>query len=153
MTDLPISAANVSAYSNAFQKRGRAGETISAGQMVYRADINAPWLLASADAVTAAARHPAGLALNSAAIGQPLFVAASGDVDLGSVLIPGKAYYLSDTPGGIESFDDVEIGNSVCLIGIANSDSILAIDINAPDVARPGIGQPIGLLLILTRAA
>lgn len=153
MSDLLISAANVAAYSNAFQKRGRAGETIAAGQMVYRDHINAPWLLASADDVTAAAHYPAGLALNSAEIDQPLFVAASGDVGLGSVLVPGKTYYLSATPGGIHGFDDVEIGNSVCLIGIAKTSSVLTIDIKAPSVVRPGIGQPIGLLLILTRAA
>lgn len=134
MTDIVITAANCVADSAAARTSGSAGEAITAGQAVYKSSTTNKWMLADADSATAEARKAAGIALNGAALNQPLTVATSGDVTIGGTLVAGTAYYLSGTPGGICSVADVGAGEYVCLIGLAKSTSVLAIGIQYPGV-------------------
>ena len=46
------------------------------------------------------------------------------------------AYYLSDTPGGICPVADIGAGEYVCLIGLASSASVLALDIRYTGVSN-----------------
>lgn len=135
MTDISITAANVVAGSDAVQETGRAGETITAGQLVYRDATTGKYMKADSNSATAAARQARGVALNGASLNQPLVIQKSGDVTIGGTLTAGTAYYLSDTPGGICPLADVGSGEYVCLLGIAKSASVLALDIQFPNVA------------------
>lgn len=136
MANLSITAANVVAGSNAvIDRTGVAGEAIAAGQAVYRSSTTKKWLLADADSVTAEARHAVGIALNGAALDQPLSVVKGGDVTLGAVLAAGTAYYLSDDPGALCPLADVTGGDYICLLGLAKSAEVLALDIQFPNVA------------------
>lgn len=135
MADLTITAASVIAGSNAITEHGTAGAAITAGQLVYKDDATGKYLLADADSATAAARQPRGIALNTASDGQPMTIARSGDITLGSVLTAGTAYYLSATPGGIAPLADLAAGDYVCLLGLAKSATVLTLDIQFPDVA------------------
>ena len=138
MSDLSITPADVLAGTNTKIDRALAGETITAGQVVYKAAATGKYLKADNNSATAEARTPAGIALNGAAANQPLAVATGGDVTLGSVLTAGAAYYLSDTAGGIVPLTDVDTaGMYYVLLGLAKSATVLALNINAPGVAVP----------------
>jgi hypothetical protein len=135
MTDISITAANVVPGANSEKEHGIAGATIAQGQAVYKDSSTRKWLLADANSATAAARQAQGIALNGASLNQPITVHKSGDLTIGATLTAGTAYYLSDTPGGICPLADVGSGEYVCQIGLAKSTSVLAVDIQFPNVS------------------
>lgn len=134
MADITITPANVVAGASAGLAAGTAGETIVAGKAVYLASATKKWMLADSNSVTAEARKAGGIALNGAALNQPLGVQVSGDITIGATLTAGVAYYLSDTPGGICPVADVGAGEYVCLLGLAKSTSVLAVNVQFPNV-------------------
>jgi len=134
MADLTITAANVVAGANSVAKTGTAGETIAAGQPVYQSSTTKKWMRADSNSGTAEARRAMGIALNGAALNQPLAIHTSGDLTIGATLTAGTAYYLSDTAGGICPLADVGSGEAVCMLGIAKSAAVLAVGIQFPDV-------------------
>jgi hypothetical protein len=135
MANLTITAASVLADSASNRETGVAGEAVTAGQAVYLASATRKWMLADADSGTAEARKATGIALNGAALNQPLAVLKSGDVTIGATLTPGTAYYLSDDPGGICPLADVSGGDYICLIGLAKTAAVLTVAIQYPNVA------------------
>jgi len=136
MTDISITAANVVAGSNAAVLGGQAGETITAGQAVYKAAATGKWMLADSNSATAEVRAAIGIALNGASLNQPLSVQTSGLITIGATLTAGVAYYLSDTPGGICPIADVGSGEYVCLIGLATTTAILDVTIKSTGVSN-----------------
>ncbi len=135
MADISITAASVVAGSGSKVEHGTAGDTITAGKLVYRDTSSGRYELADSNSATAAARLPRGFALNGAADGQPLAVLYDGPVTLGAVLTAGVAYYLSDTPGGICPVADIGSGEYSVYLGIATSTSVLDVSIQASGVA------------------
>lgn len=135
MADLTITAASVLAGANAVKKDGVAGETITAGKAVYLASATKKWMLADSNSGTAEARKAGGIALNGAALNQPLAVQISGDITIGATLTAGTAYYLSDTAGGVCPLADVGSGEYICQLGLAKSTSVLALAIQFPGVS------------------
>jgi hypothetical protein len=134
MTDLSVTAASVVADSSASTTTGRAGETVTAGQAVYLDPTVKKWLKADSNSATAAAKKAGGIALNGAALNQPLVIATDGPVTMGATMVAGSPYYLSETPGGIQPSADLGAGENVCLIGYATSTTVLDISIKAPGV-------------------
>lgn len=134
MADLAITAANVQPGSGIKTKTVTAGEAIAAGKAVaYAADGGG--MLADSDSATALIRSPKGIALNSAAAGQPVTVCERGNVVLGAVLTAGVAYYLSNTPGGICPVADVGTGEYATVLGLAISTTTLQVGIQESGVA------------------
>lgn len=134
MTDLSITPANVLAGSNAVRASGTAGVAIVAGNLVYKDTVTGKYLLADNNAADVNARKPAGVALNNAAPNQPMDIQTAGDITIGAAVVAGTDYFLSTTPGAICPRADVIAGMNVCLIGLAKSTSVIAIDIQAPGV-------------------
>lgn len=134
MTDITITATNVVGGSSA-RDYGTAGETITAGQAVYLSSATNKWMLADNNSATESARKAGGIALNGAALNQPLAVQKKGEITIGATLTPGAAYYLSDTPGGICPVADVGAGEYYCLLGLAKSATVLDVNIQFPGVA------------------
>jgi hypothetical protein len=134
MTDLSITAASVVAGDGA-KKEGIAGEALAAGKAVYLSSTTHKWMLADSNSATAEAREAIGIALNGAALNQPVEVQTKGPITIGATLTAGTAYYLSDTPGGICPLADVGTGEYVCLLGLAASTSVLDLDVQFPNVA------------------
>lgn len=127
MTDLSVTAASVVRGSNASIENGYdAGETITAGQAVYFDPSTNKWMKADANATTALARTPRGIALNGASASQPISVQTRGDITFNAVFTAGVTYYLSDTPGGICALADVGSGEYFAILGIAKSTTVLA---------------------------
>lgn len=135
MADLSITSSAVIAGANASVSQGTAGETITAGKAVYLAAASKKWMLADSDSATTEARKAVGIALNGASLNQPVAVQTGGDITLGAVLTAGTAYYASDDAGGICPVADLASGDYVCLLGLAKSTSVLALDIQFPNVA------------------
>jgi hypothetical protein len=127
MTDLAITAASVVAGSNATRDIGTAGATITAGQAVYLDSATNKWLLSDNNGT--GTRQVKGIALNGAALNQPLSVLKSGDITIGATLTPGVAYYLSSTPGGICPVADLATGMDPVLIGMAKSATVLSVEV------------------------
>lgn len=134
MTDLVITAAAVVADPSASRVSGQAGEAITAGQAVYLDPTAKKWLKADSNSATAAAKKAGGIALNGAALNQPLAVCTYGDITIGATLTPGQPVYLSETPGGLQPAADLTAGENVCLIGLAKSATVLNVAIQAPGV-------------------
>jgi hypothetical protein len=128
MADVSITAANVLAGSNATIENGRAGATITAGQLVYKEAATRKWKLADSNSATAEVKTPSGFALNGAADGQPLAVLKKGDLTAGGTLVAGVAYYLSETPGGLQPVEDLDTGELITIAGVAKSTSVLAVN-------------------------
>lgn len=134
MVDLTITAANVVAGSNADIEHGKAGMAITAGQVLYKEVATKTFKLADSNSATAEAKDPYGIALHAAAANQPLAVHKKGDITIGATLTPGTAYYLSETPGGIQPAADLGSGEKVSQIGLAKSASVLTVNIQKPGV-------------------
>lgn len=135
MANLTITAASVVAGSNAFVQSGSFGEAVTAGQVVYKSSTTNKWLLADSNSVTPEARHAIGIALNGGSIDQPVTVQTSGKITVGATLTAGTDYYLSDTPGAICPRADVGSGEYVCLLGLAESTTVLDLSVQFPNVA------------------
>lgn len=136
MADLTITATSVVAGSNANVVNGTAGETITAGQAVYKSSTTNKWMKADSNSATAEARTPSGIALNGAALNQPVAVQKSGDITIGATLTANTPYFASDTAGGLCPIADVGSGEYLTQIGIAKSTTVLAIDIQSTGVAN-----------------
>lgn len=135
MADLVLTPSAIIAGSNSAQEHGTAGETITAGKAVYKSATTKKWMLADSNSATAAARQAGAIALNGASDGQPITVHKSGDLTVDAVLTAGQAVYLSDSAGGLCPLADVGSGEYVCLVGLAKSTTVLAVDIQFPNVA------------------
>jgi hypothetical protein len=135
MTDLVITPANVLAGANANRASGTAGAAITAGQLIYKDSATGKYLQCDNNATDVKARKPDGIALNNAALNQPIDLLTSGDITIGAALTAGTDYFLSTAvTGGICPRADVVSGMNVCLIGLAKSATVLAVDIQAPGV-------------------
>lgn len=135
MADITLTPANVVAGADSSAVTGVAGETIAAGKAVYLSSTTKKWMLADSNSATAEARKAKGISLNGASLNQPIAVHKAGDITIGGTLVAGTAYYLSDTPGGICPLADVGAGEYLCLLGLAKSTTVLAVDIQFPGVS------------------
>jgi hypothetical protein len=137
MTDISITAANCVPVSGATIKYGTAGETITAGQVVYLQDSSGKWLKADNNSATAEVRGSGGvwIALTGSSLNQPIAV-GRGQITIGGTLTAGVAYYLSDTAGGICPVADLGSGEYSVLLGFATTTAIL-------DVAPQYSGVPL----------
>jgi hypothetical protein len=125
MADLSITAANVVAGTGSTKENGVAGETITAGQALYKDGTTGKWKKADTNSGTAGVRACTGIALNGASDGQPLAVLTKGPITIGATLTAGVAYYLSGTAGGICPVGDLTTGDYPCLLGMATSTTVL----------------------------
>ena len=135
MADLSITAASVAKGTNAsVTSTYLAGASITAGQAVYQDTTDSTMKLADADALLSSAAF--GVALNSAASGQPIAVQRQGNITIGATVVTGKAYYVSTTPGAICLESDLSTGDFPHFLGFATSTTVIALDPKACGVAK-----------------
>jgi hypothetical protein len=134
MTDLSITAASCLPGTNAVTEDGLAGDSITAGQVVYKA-ADGTYVRADSDSLTALARAGRGIALNSASAGQPLRIQIKGDITIGGTMTAGVTYYASKTAGGICPLADLTSGGYAGTVGMAKSTTVLALGFNYSGVA------------------
>jgi len=98
---------------------GIAGETITAGQVLYKSSADQKLYKAEANDTLAKAAV-VGVALNGASAGQPVdYVNKDKELALGSAtLVVGTVYVLSATAGAICPVDDLVTTDRVTVIGV-----------------------------------
>jgi hypothetical protein len=118
MPDLAVVPASVLPSHKSFQ-RATAGVAIAAGDLVYR-DTNGVMQLSDADSGTPAAKAVDGIAVNSAAAGQPVdYVTEDGGLALGVAVTEGDPLFLSATAGKIaDAAADLIAGMKTIFIGV-----------------------------------
>lgn len=119
MADLTITAANVQ-LGTGTTLLGTAGETITAGQVLYLKASDGRLWLAQADGTTAEA-DAVGIALNGGSAGQPIHYVNDGGLTIGATTVKTSAYMLSATAGGICPQADLVSTNKIVYIGYATS--------------------------------
>lgn len=136
MADLSVTANEVLKGSGATSKRGTAGETMTAGQLVYLDSTTGNYKLAQAD--DASTDEIAGITLHGSASGQPIEILTGGTIDLGVTLTVGEVYCLSaGSAGGIAPYGDLVASNYVSVVGIAQTADILLFNGIVSGVAIP----------------
>jgi len=134
MVDLVVVAANVKPGSDLVTKRGIAGEGITAGDSVFKAT-DGQIELAEHD-LTAADAAAIGVALNDAALDQPVEYGITGTIDMGAILAIGQTYIVGVSPGGIAPEADAGVGDFVTVLGVATTANILKLGILQSGVAH-----------------
>lgn len=136
MADITITAADVLKTTTTAVTEGIAGGTITAGMPVY-IDTAASGVLKACDADVAATSVCAGIALHSAASGQPIKYAYSGSLTISAVMTVGQIYVVSTTAGGVAPYADLASGDFVSILGVASTSSNLILSINNSGIAKP----------------
>lgn len=132
MADITITSASVKAGGGVVVADGTAGTAISAGEAIYFDKTTGKMLLSDANA--SGAKTCAGIALNSAADGQPVKYQKSGPITVGGTLVAGTVYAVSATAGAIAPLSDITTGDDVIILGVAKSTTVLQLDIQTPGV-------------------
>ena len=135
MSDLTITAANVSAGPGATLDTGTAGATITAGQVLYK-DTSDSNKLKLADQDAQATAVAAGIAVHGAASGQPLDYVKGGPLTLLGGVTIGRIYVVSSTAGAIASSTDVTTGKWVSVLGVGTATGALNVKVHVSGVQR-----------------
>jgi len=128
MADLTITAASCLPTGTNTRQTVQFGESVTAGQVVYLSSSDSKYYKADSDAGSATTAAGAGIALCTAATNQYGAILTNGTITIGGTMTQGKAYYVSNTAGGICPESDLGSGDYVSLIGFATSTTVLSVD-------------------------
>ena len=138
MSAIAVTAANVASGTGAITESGTAGETITAGQLVYKLSSDGEFYLAQADDADTDAVY--GIALNGASDGQPISVLTSGQITIGGTAVQGVIYVLDDAvAGAIVPWGDLTADDTdyLTIIGPGISATVIDVDITVTGVVLP----------------
>lgn len=130
MADITITAANVQHSGAAQLRTGIANVAIDAGEAVYKLT-SGQFALADVN-LTATEANVFGVAVSSAAAGQPITIAvADNALAIGATVVAGEAYVVSQTAGGIAPIADLTTDDYISVIGVGVSTSEICLTIKA----------------------
>ena len=132
MADVTIGTLAV--YTDSQVQGATAGETVTAGQVVYRLSTDGEMYLGDAD--DAAKDDITGIVLIGGGDGESILILSSGGIDLGATLTVGEVYVLSTTAGGIAPIGDLLAGDFVTILGVAKAANRLQLDISVSSTAK-----------------
>ena len=134
MADLSITAASVVRVTGLAVTK-YAGAAITQGQVIYLDSVTGTMLPADANVLASSAAI--GVALNAAAIGQPVsYLPAGGTITIGAAVVAGKAYYVSTTIGAICLESDLAAGDFAHFVGFAISGTAISLSFIASGIAK-----------------
>lgn len=134
MADLSITAGSVVPDSGFQFVDGTAGETLTAGLVVYLKSSDTRYWKASCETSSATA-VAAGIVLNGASAGQPVRVMTGGVLTIGATVGVGTPYILSVT-GLIAPVTDLATSDWVTTLGVATTAAKLALKIQVSGVQK-----------------
>jgi hypothetical protein len=141
MAAISITAGNVIKSTGAITEAGWFGETVTAGQTVYKDSSDGQFYLADCDATAVAGESQIdnvhGIALNGGAVDQPAVIQKSGKITIGGTAVVAMVYVQSATAGGITALADIANPDYITVIGVATTAGVLDIDINRTGVVVP----------------
>jgi hypothetical protein len=126
MSDVTVTSSTVVAGDDAVKESGTSGDTITAGDAVYKNSSNL-WVRADADGEASAAAE--GIAITTSSSGQPVTVVTAGTVEFGSGLTAGAVYGVSTNVGTIAPVADATTGDYRTVLGAASTTSKLHLGI------------------------
>lgn len=128
MAALTITANSVAKGTGAIVETHYAGETITAGQVVY---LHTDGLLYKSDVNgTAAQKAVKGIALNGGAINQPISVQTAGSITIGATTAAGTFYVAGATAAGdINPVADLASGWEAILIGVGENTTSIKLNL------------------------
>ncbi|NDE15348.1 hypothetical protein EBZ80_10500 [bacterium] len=137
MANYTFTAADITADASATIKNGTAGDTITAGQAVYLKldDSRKVWRASKGAAASAIV---AGIALNSASAGQPVFYCERGIVNVTSGQVAVGAVVVLSTAGGLSPAADLASGNRVCVVGVGLASNKILVNCSANRLISDG---------------
>lgn len=136
MVDLAITTSEVRAVAGQPTSLGTAGAAIAAGDVLYRDPDDRTYKLADANGADEEMADVAGIAVNSAASGQPV-VFTPGTILLGATAAPAKGVYvLSANPGKIAPVADLASGHRIVVLGVGNGTNTLVQDISVSGITK-----------------
>jgi hypothetical protein len=142
MADLTITAATVLMSAAGKSATGIAGEAITAGDALYR-DAADGKKMKLGDANAVGKRDILGIALNDAAVGQPVeYCTSDPALVIGGTVSIGYIAILSGTPGAIAPAADAAAGMEVVVLGIGVSTTALKVNFAAATLPRSGAVIP-----------
>jgi hypothetical protein len=135
MADLTVTAASVVKSTGATLTAASEvyGETVTAGQSVYRKSTDSKIYKAQSDG-TAEEATAIGIALVGGAVGQPAVYQTGGLITIGATVAIGTIYVVSATAGGIAPWADLASTNYVTIVGIGSTAAVIAMSINASGI-------------------
>lgn len=139
MADLTVTATSVTKGASAtVDNTANFGETVTAGQSVYKKSTDGKWYKAQADgtAEESGVGVTTGIALNGGAVDQPAVVQTSGTINIGATATVGTIYCVSGTAGGIAPWADLASTNKVTILGYGSTTSALLLDVNPTGIAK-----------------
>lgn len=117
MADLSVTATSVVKYAGAEVEQVTWGETVTAGQPVYKSSSDN--LHYKSDANASSDAYCDGVALTGGAVNQVGFIVKRGDYNPGATVAVGTIYVVSATEGGVCPVADLTSTQNVIIIGIA----------------------------------
>jgi len=138
MADLVVTPTGVLPAANTSVNRSAVwGETVTAGQSVYRKASDRRWWKAQADGTAEEAGSGGlGIALGGGAAGQPAAVATAGDVTIAATVVNGMVYVISAAAGGIAPHADLIAGQRVSVVGYGKPTGLIQLDCNPTGIVR-----------------
>lgn len=136
--DLSITAANVAVASTTGARTSTVqwGETITAGQCVYKKTSDGKYYKADND-VDSATANAVGIALTGGAGDAYGVVLTAGEITIGATTTAGAAYVVSSTAGGICPDGDLGSGDYITHLGYATTTGKIVLGIKAHSVQVP----------------
>lgn len=136
MADITVTAGNVVQGTDAVTGDGTAGETLTAGQVVYRkASDSGKFWKAQCDGTSAEATC-VGIALNGGSAGQPIRIQTAGGINPGGTVAVGTVYAVSATAGGIAPITDLTTGHYITTLGVGTTTSNIKLSLLVSGVQK-----------------
>jgi len=135
MAAITITPASVLPVSSNDIGVGIAGETLTAGELLYKdaADSNS---LKLADADAAGTAAAVGVCAHAATDGQPTRYYKGGTIAIGATVVAGTHYFAHTTAGSIGPFGDLGTGDYLTPIGMAVSTANIKLAFDATGVVK-----------------
>lgn len=139
MTDISVTPTAVKpANARTRIEEGVAGSSITAGQAIYADPADSYKLKPAVATNQTQAKNVVGIALNAAAVDQPLDYVVQGDVTFNSALTAGTVYVLGGNAGGIAPSADLAGARYGTILGIADSATNLRVGVVSSGVNSGG---------------
>lgn len=129
MPAVTITAASVLPTDSTEYLIGTAGESLSAGQALFKDKADGETLKRADSEYTQDKFRCVGVAMCNAADGQPVVYAVAGHLTVGAVLTAGESYSLFGSQGGIGLTSDPTGDETITRIGVATDVSTLKISL------------------------
>lgn len=127
MSAISITAASVAPSTGAVTENGVAGETITAGMVVYLKGSTNRWMKAKCNgtAEEAGSGVKLGIALSDSVNGRGIFVQTAGIISIGGTAVVATVYVAGTTYGAINPQSDLVNPNPLVLVGVGATSSTL----------------------------